>query len=416
MTKNNILIKHSAAVHIKSKLSFAERKIMNVMLKNAQKDFGKKTNHQISVLDLQKQIGWKFQNIRDVEIYLNNLVTFPVKWNILEKDKKNNWGVTTVLAAYEIIDGICKYEYSDSLIEKLVNPNIYANINLDLQKKYKGKYSLILSEVLSEHISTRGAYKNSNKIIKVDDLRDILGLEDEHYKSFKSLNAKVLKNAIKEINAIEPFKVKLKTIKKGRVINAVKFFLSEGSIQQKYNPDQCPLSELKEEFHLTDSFVDKFMRPLLLEEDGKQIIDDAVQSVREYIKAKQTTEVKGDNTIVKPAIINKAIKERWKPAAKIEINIDYLQNARKEWGISEVSEYKEEFLLFIEYLKKEIVGQDLYCLSVNIMDVRDGVVYIEAKSELVKSVLENRYNNELLEAAKKAFSLEKVNITVSKTL
>ena len=56
---------------------------------------------------------------------LEALGACQVKWNLLNKDKKEKWGFANLLASAEIEEGICSYEFPKPLRLKLHNPRVY---------------------------------------------------------------------------------------------------------------------------------------------------------------------------------------------------------------------------------------------------------------------------------------------------
>ena len=74
---------------------------------------------------------------------LEALVDCTVKWNLLGKDKKQEWGVASLLAEVRIRDGICFYQFSHTLRIKLYNPRIYTKLNLRLQNQFRSQYALV---------------------------------------------------------------------------------------------------------------------------------------------------------------------------------------------------------------------------------------------------------------------------------
>jgi len=85
--KNNTLIKHSGAIHITNKLTLIDRKVINVLLKNAYDDLGKKDYYEISIPELGKAIGWDGKNYQKIKNCLTglNYITGSVRTSRLIK-------------------------------------------------------------------------------------------------------------------------------------------------------------------------------------------------------------------------------------------------------------------------------------------------------------------------------------------
>lgn len=68
--------------------------------------------------------------------------------------------------------------------------------------------------------------KTGDRLIRVDDFRSMLGLEDK-YSEFKILNRALLKPALKELNEKSDLTVTFDTVKKGRTVIALHFHFKE---------------------------------------------------------------------------------------------------------------------------------------------------------------------------------------------
>ena len=135
--ENEEVKKHVAAIHIKNTLSLLERKMANILLMNAYEFLPTKTEHTIRIHDLARLAGFDSNNRIVLENALKALAETTLEWNILDSDgKKESWGVTTMLAQAETKKGLCHYAYSPVLSRKLYNPEIYARINLAIQRKF----------------------------------------------------------------------------------------------------------------------------------------------------------------------------------------------------------------------------------------------------------------------------------------
>ncbi len=216
--KKNTLVKHSAAVHISNQITGLERKVYNVLLKNASGKLDEKEEHHISLIELVKEIGWSKNNFvpQHIRNSIIRLVETSIQWNILGRDKKRKWAVSTLLASAKISNGVLYYSYSNELKYLLSKPNVYTTLNLDYQRLLKSKYSLALWEFCCEQLDTSKARKDGLEDIDIITLRSILGAESETYSSYKVFNQLVLKPAIEEVNNSTDLEVTVTTHKRIR--------------------------------------------------------------------------------------------------------------------------------------------------------------------------------------------------------
>ena len=152
--------------------------------------------HQIGLRELIKEIGWENTEKTPQHFIdsIKRLNTTQVEWNILGKDKRRKWGVTTLLAGVEIEAGIVSYSYSQELRQWLGNPNIYASLDLEYQKKLKSKYSLALWEFFTEQLDSVQSTEINAKPIEFTKLRGLLGVQQNRtYSEYKNFNRTIHK-------------------------------------------------------------------------------------------------------------------------------------------------------------------------------------------------------------------------------
>ena len=221
------IIKHSAAIQISGKINLLNRRIWNVLLANAFDDMKEKEEFKISINDLSQILKYDSNDIQYLKNVLYDLVDTTVEWNLLGKDKQQEWGVFSLLAEARIINGYCYYSYGAGLRKRLYNPSMYARISLSLQNKFKNKYALTLFELFLDYFQVKKGY-GETPWITLKKFRELIGLEEHEYKQYKTLNYFVIKQPIKEINAISDLYIDLdgiQTKKERRRVVALKFII-----------------------------------------------------------------------------------------------------------------------------------------------------------------------------------------------
>lgn len=225
MTKFD-LIKHTAAVHINNVLTLNQRKIANVLLYHSYKSILEDKVHLVRLNQLLESLGWgedsEVTNL--VKADLKALNKFQLEWNIFNKDRKNSWGVTTFLADVRVEKGYVYYTYSKSLREMLFNPNIYAKLNLIIQRNLKNKHALVLWEYLLEILCSSRKNIISTDYITIDNLRKLLGtLGNRSYDNYAIFRAQAILPALKEINEKSDIEVTLVSKRESRKITQIAF-------------------------------------------------------------------------------------------------------------------------------------------------------------------------------------------------
>ena len=158
----NQVIKASPAIQVQGKMTHLQRRAWNILLANAYDELPDKDIHSVSVAELAAKLGYKSNDLDYLKETLEALGACQVKWNLLNKDKKEKWGFANLLASADIENGTCTYGFAPHLRLKLYNPRIYTKLNLRLQNRFKSQYSLVLWEVCFDYFDTdRGRGENS---------------------------------------------------------------------------------------------------------------------------------------------------------------------------------------------------------------------------------------------------------------
>ena len=242
----NEVIKASPAIQIESKITHLQRRAWNVLLANAYNELPNRDIHRVSVAELAKKLSFNSHNEDYLKDTLEALVDCTVKWNVLGKDKKERWGVASLLASAEIANGICTYSFAAHLRLKLYNPRIYTKLNLRLQNQFKSRYALILWEICFDYFDiVRG--QGETPFIPLEKFKGLMGVGIEDYPLFKELNRNVIKPAIEEVNALTNFFIEVDQKRIGRRIGELKFKIIRLKELPSLEPTQAPLFDESEE-------------------------------------------------------------------------------------------------------------------------------------------------------------------------
>ncbi len=219
------LKKHVAAVHINNRLTLTQRKASNVLLYNAYENLLTARVHRIRVKDLAEAIGFNTNNLEPLKEALKTLARTVLEWNILDENGAHEeWGATTLLAQAVIKHGYCTYAYSPDLCEKLYRPEIYALLNLSIQRKFSSGYALALYEncLRYRRVGTTGW-------IGLDNLKRLMGINetDTYYQDFRKFNDKVVKPAAQQVNETSDLFLEIEYQRTSRKVSAVRFQVTD---------------------------------------------------------------------------------------------------------------------------------------------------------------------------------------------
>ena len=220
--------KPSAMIQINAKaLSLIQRKMINFMVYVAQHD-GERKQYFTDIKTLKSLCKIKTTENIDLKDQFKELENITLEFNYLNKDKNMVWESMRFVSSARIIynTGEVEFEIPFLLREKILNPNIYAPLNVLLIAGLKSKYAIVLYELLRDYISAPSFPR-----LSIKQFRDLLGIEDSQYKVFQNFKKRVLENAVNEINKKTDIKCSYTLIKEsGNCYEYIEFEVSK-------NPD-----------------------------------------------------------------------------------------------------------------------------------------------------------------------------------
>lgn len=221
------LKKHVGAIHTSGDLSLLERKLSNILLVSAYDDLLTKRTHSIPVNILCPLLGWdESKNYTRLKDALKKLASTPIEFN-LHKDGEDDWQVMSILSWAQIKGGVCSFRYDEALAEKFYDPEIYAMINLRIQRMFEGAYALNLYENCVRFRPNNKKTHGSTGEWSMELFRSIIGATAKHYDEFKRLNSKIIKPAVAQINKVSDIFLVPTVIKQGTQAVGIKFDVSD---------------------------------------------------------------------------------------------------------------------------------------------------------------------------------------------
>ncbi|WP_089272979.1 replication initiation protein [Puniceibacterium sediminis] len=215
--------KNVAAIHVSGKLTLLQRKLSNVLLLNAYDTLITKPKHQIDARTLCLMVGYNSNDMDTLKQSLRSLAETTAEWDMLDKEGRQEWGVSSLLSYAKLKSGICEYAYSPALAEKLHDPKVFALINLNIQRRFTSGHALALYENCYRFVRT-----GSTGWWPIDLFRRLMGVDgSEYYESFKHLNAKVIKLAVAEVNKTSNILLEPEFRKMGRQVVELRFRIRE---------------------------------------------------------------------------------------------------------------------------------------------------------------------------------------------
>lgn len=172
-----------------------------------------------------------YDQLRDYTRYLmGTVLEFAVR-----KDNTPNWHMRQLLGRSGLSDGVLYWEFQDVVLAKLRDPVLYAYIASQAVNQFTSTYQVALYHLFLANFYPKKLPKKISVSLK--QLREeILCLKPRQYGEFKQLNAKVLKPALKKINAHTQLNIQAVFYRMGRRVHEVEFQIAMKRLELPKSP------------------------------------------------------------------------------------------------------------------------------------------------------------------------------------
>lgn len=282
----------SEAIQITHRVSLRQYKYWLILLKHAQSDITNRAIalHRVPLSVINELIGY-VPSRAELKADITKLQATQVEWNIFGKNKEEEWGVCSLLASGRITKTDVVYQFAEELKDKLLNPRMFAILNMQMLNRFSSKYELLIYILCKDFLNVKGP-----KEIPLHDYRKYLGIDDSEYTDFKRLSTRAIKEPIAEINKVSDIIVDYEYTRENRKVVGIKFRVKENP-QLKLDfatLDQVPniMEAVDQQSSMTDDLLEKIrnfgVSPSVAKAffSGKRLPKDFSGEVREYLLAK----------------------------------------------------------------------------------------------------------------------------------
>lgn len=233
------LRKHSAIVQ-SSNTSAQQRKAFNGLIYIARDVLSRypgKSEFSVDVKELKRLIGIDSTNNTQLINALKGLMTTLLEFNILGKNRKLTWKACTLLSDVEIGRGVAKFVFSKTIHERILKPEIYSVIDLNVLKTLESKYSIALYELAWDYIGVEIPQ------MTIDEFKQLMGARNK-YKNSKDVRINIIEPAISEINKKTDLIIEYKFIKQGKKVVGIKFHTEKDSSVLAVLPSKITIKDI----------------------------------------------------------------------------------------------------------------------------------------------------------------------------
>lgn len=232
----------------KSPLSLLHRKLGNSWLKHAIENPPDSEGWwELSIKRLAENIGFDSNNRQYLKESAEALMRVVFEWDVMAPlDKRVQWKASVLFPEIEIRNDSIRYQISSQMREYMINPDIYAMIDMNIVRRFRRAPSLAIWEFCVR-------FERIGKTAEVEwqTFRDMVLGESPGkttYQEYKYFKSKVVNPAVAEINAASHHTIGLVEGKIGKRISTIRF-----EINRKASHD--PL--------LQDDRMSEFIRELI---------------------------------------------------------------------------------------------------------------------------------------------------------
>ena len=177
-------------------LTLIQRKLINFIIYVAQKD-GEQKDYKIDLCTIKESCKIKSTENVDIKEQFRSLRQIIIEFNCLDKDKNEVWQSVNIISAVEITRNTGKvvFEIPNMLKKKILNPELYAPLNIVLIAGLKSKYSIVLYELFRDYL-----YSPAFPELTIAQFKELLGVPSTRYNRFHNFKEKILDRAVNEIN------------------------------------------------------------------------------------------------------------------------------------------------------------------------------------------------------------------------
>lgn len=354
------LKKHAATIHCSNTLSLLQRKITNALLYHAYKELMLKDEHEITVKQLCRLIGYQGNNHAAIKEALKGLLSTIIEWNLIDDETgAENWTASSIIASVSLEGPLCYYAYSPRMKQLLHSPSMFGKIDLVIQSRFRSSYGLALYE---NCIRYRGL--PHTKWFDMELFKKLMGVPAGKYDVFRDFRRRVLDKAVDEVNTYSDLVIESEFVREGRRVMKVRFKLKERAKKTRLGGhkkmSQLPSSEMNE--ILKTTLLKTFG---LSEEQIEQLLTDYdEQFIQTKISIIENSKPFQEGRIQNLAgYLFSAVKHNYQAAKNPSQPIMDLQDAKQEIELAELKRKVEMIRSTYQQYRENLIQEAIESLA-----------------------------------------------------
>jgi plasmid replication initiation protein len=306
LVPDQFIVKSNNLVEARYRLSLQESHVVLWLLTQIKPDDEDFKPHQLKVVDFAKMVGLRVDSQYE-ELQKTTLRLMQRVMRIRDTRGKKLIQVSWLSSAvYEDGKGYVSLEFSPQLKPYLLQlKSQFTKINIADTMKFKSIYTVRIFELLIQYESI------GKRVTSINDLRDWCVIRKGDYELYANLKRDIINRAKNEINAKTEYVVDYREIKESRKVVAIEWTFQKRTHFEKQQLEKS--AAMSHELQQVNSLVKELIEYGFTKHAANKIIKNHDEiDITNAIKAVDVYRVNHDVKNPK-ALINKAIKERWKP-------------------------------------------------------------------------------------------------------
>ena len=303
--KNNIIVQHNNLIEARYRLTLQEKRIvlwLSSQVTSFDEDF---KEHHLSIKEFADMTNTKGENLyTNLQTITRRLMQRII--TIRPIGEKRLIQVAWLGAAdYKIDKGIISLSFHPHLKPFFLKlKDNFTKINISDVMCLQSIHSTRIYELLKqrEYVGER--------IIKLEDLRDICGISSEKYKQINDLQRYVLNISQREINEKTDIEISYSMIKEGRKYVAVEFKIKN---KDKYCKNKQLFQKIGQEAKKKDSLLEEIKKFGFSRNTVSKMISNISDFDIEQAVRSVELQIQNGNVKNPKAMLRTAFKEQWKP-------------------------------------------------------------------------------------------------------
>lgn len=227
--KKAVQVVHSIPLN---NMTLVLRKMLNAWIKNAiETEVDKDGYWSINIAEMASNLGFDSNNHQHLREAAMELMKIVFEFDVLATQhptpklrKLTDWDAATLFPNVKQRSGKLLYQINHELQERVLQPKMYAMIDLNVIGRFKRSSSVAIYEHCVRFVNI-GATTPVHWTV----LRSIvLGRAEvpKTYEEFKHFNNKILRPSVLEMNSLADIHVEMKLAKEGRQVTTVQFIVN----------------------------------------------------------------------------------------------------------------------------------------------------------------------------------------------